>query len=134
MSGRKNTLSAASIINAGNMSASSITSLVTDIRYMDDIGIQFSWTSSPVGTFAVQVSADYKQDELGNVLVAGNWIPVTITYWNGSAFVTGTTVSTSVGSPIYLDLALLSAPYIRSVYTKISGSGTLTGTICGKMV
>lgn len=116
------------------MSLASLTSAVTDIQFLDDIGIQFTWSGSPVGSFAIQVSADYSQDLNGNVQNAGHWVPLTFTYWNGVTFVTDTSVPTSVGSPIYVDLALLSAPYIRAVYTKASGTGSLTTTITAKML
>jgi len=134
LAGRKNNLSSFPTISAGDMSQATLTSAVTDIQWLDDIGIQFTWSGSPTGTFQIQVSADYNQDFMGNVDSSGHWVPLVITYWNGSAWVTGTTIPTSVGSPIYVDLALLSAPYIRCVYTKASGSGTLTATITGKMV
>lgn len=116
------------------MSQASITSAVTCVQWLDNIGYQFSWTGSPVGEFAIQVSADYAQDEFGNVTSTGNWVPLVFTYWDdaGQTFVTDLSIPTSVGSPIYFDLALLSAPWIRAVYTKSSGTGTLTGTITAK--
>jgi len=116
------------------MSQSSVTSSVSDIRYLDNIGVEFVWSGSPTGTLAVQVSADYLQDYLGNVENTGHWVNLTLTYWNGSAFVTDTSIPTSVGSPVYLDLSLLSAPFIRFVYTKASGSGTLQAYITAKEV
>lgn len=115
---------------AGN----TLTSLVTNIQYLDDVGLQLNFSGSPVGTFAVQVSADYSQDLNGNVTATGNWTPLVFSYWNGSSFVTGTTIPTSAGSPIYLDLALLSAPWIRVVYTNSSSTGTLNAFITGKPV
>lgn len=132
MSDRKNNILKFPIINAGNMASASLTSSVTSIQYLDDIGLQFTWTASPVGTFAIQVSADYSQDTNGNVTAAGNWTPLTLSYWNGTTLVTGTTLPTSVGSPIYVDLTLLSAPWIRVVYTKTSGTGSLTALITAK--
>lgn len=134
MSGRHNNLLSYQTITAGNMASASVTSAVTSIQFLDNVGYQFSWSGSPVGTFALQVSADYAQDSNGNVTNTGNWVPLLFTYWDGAAFVTSYTVPTSVGSPIYLDLALLSAPWIRAVYTKSSGSGTLTGTVTAKQV
>lgn len=134
MSGRKNSLPSYKTINGGDMSAASLTSTVTNIQFLDDIGYQFSWTGSPVGTLAIQVSADYAADLNGNVTNAGHWAPMVFTYWNGAAFVTDTSIPTSVGSPIYLDLSLLSAPYIRAVYTKTSGTGTLTAYVTAKML
>lgn len=135
MSNRKNTLLSYPIITAGVMTGTTtLTSAVTNIQFIDDIGIQFTWTGSPTGTFSVQVSADYAQDFQGNVTNTGNWATMTFTYWNGSAFVTATSIPTSVGSPIYLDLALLSAPWIRATYTNASGTGTLTAVITAKEI
>lgn len=116
------------------MALASITSAPTNIQMLDDVGIQFNWSGSPVGTLAVQVSADYAQDTQGNVTNSGNWVNLVFTYWNGTMFVTSTSIPTSVGSPVYLDMALLSAPWIRVVYTKISGTGTLNSFITAKEI
>jgi len=137
MSGRKNVLLPYKILTDGDMSTASLTSSVTEIKYLDDIGIQLDWTGSPVGSFAIQISADHKEYPVASpakTTTTGNWTPLTLTYWNGSSFVTDTSVPTSLGSPIFLDLALLSAPYIRVVYTKGSGSGTLQITITAKEI
>lgn len=136
MSGRKDVLPSFKTISAGDMSQATLTSTVTVIQFMDDIGYQFTWSGSPVGTFQVQVSADYAEDRSSppNITNTGHWVPLLFTYWDGTVFVTSTDLPTSVGSPIYVDLALLSSPYIRAVYTKISGTGTLTATITGKQV
>lgn len=134
MSGRKSNLQKFQCITSGNMASASLTSTVSSIEFLDDIGYQFNWTGSPVGTIAIQVSIDHAQDAQGNVTVAGNWVPLTFTYWNGSSFVTDVSIPTSVGSPLYIDLALLSAPWIRAVYTKTSGTGTLNAFLTAKMV
>lgn len=112
------------IISNGSMASASLTSAVTNIQRLDNIGIQLSWTSSPSGTFAVQVSADYAQDAEGNVTNSGNWVPLALS----------PSPATSSGSPIYIDINELSAPWIRVVYTRISGSGTLQATLVGKMI
>lgn len=131
MSDRKNNILAYPAINAQSMGAS-ITGAITSTQYLDDIGIQFTWSGSPVGLLSIEISADYARDINGNVTNTGHWVPITFSYWNGSSLVTGTTVPTSVGSPVYFDLALLSAPWIRPVYTRTSGTGTLTATITAK--
>ena len=136
MSKSKNTLLKYQSITNGDMSASSLTSSVTNIQQLDEIGYQFNWSGSPTGTIAIQVSIDYAQDLNGNVTVSGHWTPLTLTYWdtNTNAFVTAQSIPTSVGSPVYLDLTLLSAPWIRAVYTKGSGTGTLQAYITAKEV
>lgn len=136
MADKKNQLLKYQNITNGDMSLSSITSTITNISFLDDIGVQFNFSGAPVGTLAIQVSADHAQDYSSppNVTVAGNWVNLVFTYWNGTAFVTDTSIPTSVGSPVYIDLALLSSPWIRAVYTKTSGSGTLQAFITGKAV
>lgn len=134
MSGRKSNLLNYQTISSGDMSAASLTSSVTNIQFLDDIGVQFNFSGSPVGSFAVQVSADYAQDTFGNVTNPGNWAPLTFSYFNGATTITATSIPTSAGSPIYIDMALLSAPWIRAVYTKVSGTGTLDAYITAKVV
>lgn len=131
---RKNNLQRYHVFDDVSMGASVTQSPVTSIAYLDNIGAQFNWTGAGVGTFSVEVSADYMQDFNGNISDPGNWTPLTFTYWDGAAFVTDTSIPTSVGSPIYLDLAFLSAPWIRLVYTRTSGTGTLNAWLTGKML
>jgi hypothetical protein len=135
MSGRKNYLKQYTTISAGSMTGTAvITSAITDITTMDNIGYQFDWTSAPVGNFQVQVSSNHAQDAQGNVTVTGTWVPVVFNYWNGTTLLTATSIPTSVGTPIYLDCTQLSAPWIRCIYTNTSGTGTLTAVISGKMI
>jgi hypothetical protein len=129
----KNTLRQYQVVASQSMT-STITSAPTNIQNLDDVGVQFNFTGAPVGNFRVQVSADYAQDAEGNVQNPGNWVPLLFTYWNGSAFVTSYDIPTTQGSPYYIDLALLSAPFIREVYTPTSGSGTLSIYITAKSV
>lgn len=107
------------------MSAASVTSAVTNIQFLDNIGYQFNFTGTPTGTFVIQVSADYAQDNQGNVTNVGNWIPISFT-----------SPPVASGSPgtIYIDLNELSAPWIQAVYTKTSGTGTLNAYVTGKML
>lgn len=119
---RKNNLLKWQAITSGDMSQSTITSTITNIEYLDNIGAQANYTGSPVGTLSVQVSLDHAQDQNGNVTVAGSWAQIT------SAAIPGST------TPIIFDLNQLSAPWMRIVYTKISGTGTLDVFITGKML
>lgn len=119
-----NLLKPVTIINAVSM-ASSITSSVVEIKNQDNIGIQLNWTGTPVGTFAVQVSSDYLQDTEGNVMNAGNWITLPI---SPSIAAAGSADSA------FVDVNQTSAQYMRVVYTRTSGTGTLTGIAVGKGV
>lgn len=136
MSGRKTNLLKYRSITDANMASASTTSSVTNIQILDNVGYQFTWTGSPVGDLSIEVSADYAEDNMSppNVTNAGSWTPLVLTYWNGTIFVTATAIPTSVGSPVYLDLAFLSAPWIRAKYTRTSGSGTLNAYVTAKMV
>lgn len=108
--------------------SSSPSSLITSIQFLDNIGYQLEWTGSPVGNFQVLISADYDP----NQDIAGQWIPLLFTYYNGSAFITSYDIPTSMGSPYYIDLSFLSAPYLQVTYTNTSGSGTLNGFLTAK--
>jgi hypothetical protein len=127
MSDRHNQIRKTQNFTNASMSTSP-TSLITSIQFLDNIGLEWIWSGSPVGNFQVQVSADYDPNES----IAGNWIPILFTYYNGSAFVTSYDIPTTMLSPYYLDLSPLSAPWIKVVYTNTSGSGTLNGFLTAK--
>jgi len=104
-----------------------LTSQVTNILGIDNVGVQIEWTGSPTstGTFQVQVSSDYNQDAQGNVLNAGTWVPISLSPSPG----------VSTGSPIYINMTGLAAPWIRVKYIHGgSGAGTLNVWISGKGV
>jgi hypothetical protein len=122
--GRKNTLKKYQLITSGDMSAD-VTSSVTNIQYLDNIGIQLNFTGTPIGVFRVQVSADYDQTAEGQVLNAGNWINMALT---------PTPTASGSADQIYIDILPTSAPWIRVFYDSTSGAGTLNGFITAKMI
>lgn len=124
MSGRKNTLLKYQTLTSGSM-AGNLTSAVTNIQFLDNICMQMNWTTADaVGTFNVQGSADYAQDDYGNVTTTGNWvsIPALATAAGGAS-----------GNAL-LDMQQLSFPWIRVTYTRTSGSGTANIFISGKQI
>jgi hypothetical protein len=126
MSGRKNSLLSFKIVSAGDQSLATVTSTITSIEFLDNIGIQVNiLTGTASGSFDVQISGDHREVN-GNVTVAGNWISL------GSSY----TATVTSGSPanIYFDLNQLSAPYVRLLYTKSSGTGTFDAFVVGKMI
>jgi hypothetical protein len=124
MGGIKNQLLKYQTVTNGSMTGTStITSAVTNIQNMDNVGIQLNFTGTPNGTFFVQVSADYAQNSQGVVTNAGNWITVTLPT---------TPVAAGAANQIYIDMNQLSAPWIRFQYTNSSGAGTLNAFITGK--
>lgn len=130
MSGRKNFLNKFKIQSAGDQSQATVTSAVTNIQGMDNIGIQINiLTGTASGTFDVQISADH-QEVNGNVTVAGTWNKLGSTYTltlTSGVFADGT-------ASAYYDLSQLSAPFVRLLYTKSSGTGTFDSFIVGKML
>lgn len=107
-----------------SMGASS-TSAIIEIKQQDNIGIQLNWTGTPVGAFDVQISIDHEQDMNGNVTVAGNWVSLGLSPAISAA---------GSADSAYVDLNQMSASYIRVVYNRTSGTGTLNGFITAKGV
>ncbi len=104
--------------------SASVTSAVTNIGNQDNIAIQIGFTTSDaVGVFSVQGSVDHVQDDYGNVQVAGNWVALTLS---------PTPVAASAADNILISLNQLPFPWIRLVYTRTSGTGTLSAYIAGK--
>lgn len=120
----KNFLPPNLIVNGGDMSQATITSDVTDIRYLDNISIQCIFTGTPTGSFALEGSLNYYKIN-GAVQNTGTWTPITLS---------STPAASGSAGNILLDLNQLSFPYIRIVYTKTSGTGTLNVYISGKAV
>lgn len=102
-----------------------VTSAVSNIEFMDNIGIELDWTGTPNGTFAVQVSVSYHQDSLGNVTNVGAWNSITLSPVPAAVGAAGT---------YYIDINQISSPWIRVVYTPSSSTGVLNAYICGKSV
>lgn len=120
------------LVNAHAMGAS-FTSQAYEILEIDVEAIQVNYSGSPVGTFKVQGSVDYKENYLPDgtvqVLAAGNWADL--------PFVVAGVVVTSVAvpgnaSPIIFDMGDSGIPFIRLVYTFTSGSGTFSAFVSGK--
>lgn len=106
------------------MSQATLTSTPVNIQYLDNIVFQAIFTGSPVGIFSVQSSLTYNQDANGNILNAGTWTALTL----------NPTPSIAAAGNLLIDMNQLSMPWIRLVYTKTSGTGTLNAYVGGKMV
>lgn len=111
-------------IVAGSLGAD-FTSRPIEVKEQDNIAIQLHWTGNPNGNFLFQCSTDYKEDTLGNVLNAGNWITL-----DNEPPVIGV----GVGDDAYIDFNQISTSYMRVMFLHISGTGVLTGYISGKGV
>lgn len=115
------------VITNGDMSQSSIVSVITNIIGVDNIGYQVNFTGSPVGTFAVQISQDYQPGKSPNdkPANAGHWISLPLS---------PAIVASGSADSAYIDLNQMSAPYIRIVYTRTSGTGLLNAFIVAKSI
>lgn len=117
-------LQPAPVITNGAM-AGNITSLVTVISNISMMSYSYSWSgTSPVGTITVEVSNDYTQNAQGGVANAGHWEQLSL---SNAAAVSG---NTGTG---YIDIDQLGAYAIRTVYTAVSGTGTLQAIFKGKV-
>jgi hypothetical protein len=99
-------------ISAGDMSLTELVSSVVAIEQIDNVAVQLTWTGNAVGVYAAQVSND-----------RSGWSALDT---SGAPSIAGT------AGTIMLDLNLTSAPYLRVVYTKTSGTGALTVIVSGK--
>jgi len=99
------------LVSAGNL-ASNITSAAQQLNQMLMCSIQAVWSgSSPSGTLKLQISND-----------DSNW-----TDYSGSS----QSVSGNTGS-IMWNMSATPFPWIRVVYTAVSGTGSLNVTVNGK--
>lgn len=121
---KNNTGKAIQFITNGDMSGT-ITSSARDIRWQDNCSIQLNFIGTPTGTFNIQGSADYFQDQEGNIVNAGNWVNLVFT-----------TPPVAAGGPgtVLLDMNQLSFPWVRVMYVPTSGTGSLNAFISTKVV
>lgn len=104
--------------------SSSQTSTYSNVLGMDNIGLLLSWSgaSSPVGSFSVEVSNDYNNS---NAINSGTWIALDF----------GSTISISGSSGSHeININQLPYSWIRTKYTRTSGSGTLNVFLSAKQM
>lgn len=112
------------VIVDGSMSGN-ITSLVTIISNMSMMSYSYTWVgTTPIGVITVEVSDDYAQNSDGTVKNAGTWTALPL-----SAL---TNVSGNTGAG-FIDIDMLGAQAIRTVYTFTSGTGILNAIFKGKV-
>lgn len=100
--------------SGADLSLASVTSSQTSGLYMDNIGIVVTWTGSPVGVLAIQHSND------GNTWLDLDFgTPINI---DGSA------------TDHYISINQFPGDFIRAVYTKTSGTGTLAASLTMKQI
>lgn len=116
------------VIGAGDMSGS-LTSLITIIQRLPGISYDLAWTGTPTGTFQVQVSNTVTFYPDGTIQNAGNWNTLPTAAFVG-------TYPAPAGAPGngFLDVIGTEAYAVRLVYTRVSGSGSLTVIPCAKVL
>jgi hypothetical protein len=98
-----------------NLATASTTSSVSEVLNLDNIGIVVNWAgSSPVGALTIQASNDQLT-------------------WVSLDFGSTIDISGDSGSHI-IDIAQLPYAYLRAVYTKASGTGTLFASLACKQI
>lgn len=111
---------------AGNM-ATTLTSPPTNVQMIDDVGYSLSWTGTPTGAFNFQCSADYSPG------LSPDQYPINPGTWTTMTLSTNITAS---GAPdnAFVDLTLISAPWVRVQYVPSSGTGAVSIWVTGKSV
>lgn len=112
----------APIITAGSMGAS-LNSIGVNLDQLELTAIQAVWTGSPVGVLKIQVSSQQVPvapgaDPAANV---SNW-----TDYTGSPY-----AISAAGDTMY-NMSLVGYRWVRLVYTRTSGTGTMNATFSGK--
>lgn len=115
------------VLSSGDMSQDSLTSEITSVQGVDNIAYQFIFTGNPIGVFTIEVSADYAPGTGPNSAPAnpGHWDPLPIT---------PAMVAAGTDGSVFVDLNQMGCPYIRAVYTRTSGSGSLDMIITAKAI
>lgn len=116
------------IINGASMAAS-ITGPATIIQMLPGISYDIVWSGTPTGSFAVQVSNTVTFNGDGSVNNAGSWTALPTSAFAG----TYPTPAGSAGNG-FLDVVGTEAYAVRLVYTRISGTGTLTVVAAAKVL
>ena len=121
------------IIVAGAMVAD-IAKYAVDVREIEYIGLQFTWTGAAVGTLNILGCNDYLpqadfQGDTTKALRDGHWVSVATTYFD-----TVTQPSNNAGTILVGSKVPYPFKYIAISYTHASSTGSLDVWINGKGV
>lgn len=127
-------LEAGHIIQAGVMAGTTVIGpVVTDVRDVDGIGYDITWTGAAVGAIKVEVSNSYVPNlTIGAAapIRAGNWTDVT------SLLTPAITQPNNNARTIFVGLAhtlsVMEAKFVRISYTNASSTGVLDVWMHGK--
>jgi hypothetical protein len=88
------------------------------VEYIDNVCVQVSYTGTASGTVSVQFSLDYDHHHIASA----TWTTVL------------TETLPTATSPIYINLNQVAAPFMRVIYTKTGGTGTMDVWVSGKEI
>lgn len=111
------------LLSAGNMASASLNSLGLNLDQTSLYSIQAVFTGSPVGVLKLQISND------DVAIAAGTNSAANVTHWTDY---TGSSYSLSAAGDFAWNVWPAGYRWIRAVYTKTSGTGSLTITYSGK--
>ena len=120
---RKNNLKH-TIINQSGASSFDTKSTPTNIDYLDNAGIIFTYTGDLVGTLTVFVSNDKAEENPTR-------LPIN---WSTLDFGTAITGIDGTGTAVTLNFTFLPYSWIAIGYTATSGTGVITAKLTSKMV
>lgn len=112
------------LIESGTLTdmAQSITGTPTYLGHICNFAIQLVFTGLPVGSFKLQVSSD---EGSPTQAAPGNY--ANVTHWSDVA---GSTQAITAAGTHMWEVADSGNCWVRFVYTRVSGTGTLTSAIC----
>lgn len=113
------------ILSAGDMSTASLNSVGIDLNQTVLYSIQAVFTGAPVGTLKLQISNDF----VATPTAGGANLASAVTHWTDY---TGSSYSVSAAGDFAWNVFDVGYRWVRMVYTKTSGTGSLTATFCGK--
>lgn len=106
------------ILTNGDMSQASLQSTAIDLNQLDLTSIQAIWTGgSASGTLKIQVSNDMVD------------LASQVTHWTDY---TGSDETVSGAGDVLWNMSFVGYRWVRMVYTRTSGSGSLNATFVGK--
>lgn len=115
------------LLDDGYMGSSIVSPVVQDMQGQQNFGLQLNFTGTPTGVFTVQVSGDYLPGTGTTVLRAGKWINIPVRDIDGNSPLASGAADTHM-----FILNNIPGPFLRVLYTPISGSGSLDIWITGK--
>lgn len=105
-------------LDSTNMASATITSRGVWLGHIADFSIQLVFTGAPVGTFKLQASNDVGTEDKGGA----GWSDTGVTHWTDL----DSSQAISAAGDLMYNYRGAGFRWVRVVYTKTSGTGTIT--------